>query len=1754
MKIDKIIILSLLFFLNIHPQVRIISEKLQNNILFLEFEIEQDNIIEFIKNEQILNKNNYSNELDIEQNFIQNYDLFIAIPQNSSPKILFNEIEKVEIGGLPQINFNVDSGNNFELSKYKMNGYLWLENSYCLHLSIKSINLNLEKRITELLKKFTIKLDFQNQIEQIIPNEKISVFASIINRNTALLFTNKSQYEIKNNDSWINYDQTYIKIGVSKDGIYRLTYENLNELGIQLSSINPKNFQFIMKGEEIPIFVKGEEDNSFDPDDFIEFAGKRNLGGKHREINQFGEPYNEYTDRYSDTTIYWLTWGNENGLRVNNIIENSLVVADTIKYYNELIHYERNNWFDFSMADLVRREMPFWYENKTWHDGNINVGTRNFTFSVSNVFPDRNYYVFSKQQSYASSITQNAHLLAISVNNLPTQDSGFVHKYQQKLLQGSYNSNTLNIGNNILRIHSYTTASNPNACIFDWYEVEYPRYLRTFNDSLLFTFPFLSTTTTPAVLQITNVNSDNIIVWKYGKNYKRFNIPRINNELHLFDTLNNIDKYSLLSENKILKPTIYYAKQFENLRSELNQADYIAITHKNLVNRVNEYSNFISTSYNIISKVIDVDNIYDEFNYGFFNPEAIRDFLMMTHNNWQQPLPKFVTLIGSATYDYHRNKTIYQNAPPVDNLVPSFGASVSDNWFVTWDTTGAYIPQMNIGRIPAKTEAEFEHYFNKHVNHLSQPFNLWNKNYMFFSGGTGNDQNQLNQLKTVNDDLINNLIKPRPIGGNVNHFYKTINPTTNFGPYTPEQIQSALDAGAVFISYIGHSGTQTWDNSITQPGQLRNKTNRNPLITDFGCSTARFGEPDITSFSQLFLLAPEGQAIAYIGNSSLGFLSTSITFPKLFYQTIVQDSILNISEAHRQAKLKLIQQYGSSNVNRLFTLTNTLIGDPIVNLPIPQKPNLSINSNSIKSNLAGLTDEQNLLEVNIIYNNFGNADLDSFYITIKAETEDSVYYLDTLRKVLPLFSDSLNLYLPIFNKPGNHKLKVELDPLNEIDEINLDDNSYTWNFYVSSTAIRSTLAYEIENSIQNSIKILNPSQKNINDSLLIQLSNDKDFSNIEETILPFGEFYTYMEELGSNNKRKWIRSKLLNSENYGVVQSFIKKDDNKYLLIDTISFAKSELNNLQFNNNNVILDSASYNIYVFSAGFNDGRSVLITLNSQNFIPENTLRGHHVVLFDENTFEFKGYHRFDLFAGGTPAITAYSDLIDSIPENYIVAIGVMDEGRVTNVNLRNKIKTLGSKYIDSLVFRGSWSIIGKKGAPIGSVPEKHSAPFQGPVEVDSTYYKRFSEGYLLTSKIGPAGIWESLNVSDSMRSNSTIQYRPIGIKRDLSVDTLNYVTVSNGVADLSSISARTYPFLKFIAEFNESSDSLSPQLSSLGVNYKSSPELGLNYQTVNVAADTIHNGDSININFKVWNVSDFDADSVNIKLELIKPDNTSRILSHFFAEEIRAFSFNEFSYEYVSNNDDGIGQFSFLVSVDTSNRYEELFKDNNVFQTSFFIKPAIVTSITEDYINLTFDGQEILNGDYVNNNPRIEAKIIVPTWFPVSDTSSTKIYISNVAIPYISFDTINYDSVNRILTIVLNPKLSEGQHTISLYTVNANGQFENTPAVERFFNITENFRIENVYNYPNPFAGETYFTFKLTQIPDELSIKIFTVAGRLIKEINKNSSELNMDFNRIYWDGRDEDGDNIANGVYFYRIITKKDGASEVITQKLAKVF
>ena len=119
-------------------------------------------------------------------------------------------------------------------------------------------------------------------------------------------------------------------------------------------------------------------------------------------------------------------------------------------------------------------------------------------------------------------------------------------------------------------------------------------------------------------------------------------------------------------------------------------------------------------------------------------------------------------------------------------------------------------------------------------------------------------------------------------------------------------------------------------------------------------------------------------------------------------------------------------------------------------------------------------------------------------------------------------------------------------------------------------------------------------------------------------------------------------------------------------------------------------------------------------------------------------------------------------------------------------------------------------------------------------------------------------------------------------------------------------------------------------------------------------------------------------------------------------------------------------------------------------------------------------------------------------------------------------------------------LAPGQHSIR---VRAWDVYNNSNSREIFFSVASGDRLSvmNIYNFPNPFDRSTTFTFQHNQLlPVDVKIKIYTLAGRLIESLESRS--VADRFVRIPWNGRDRDGDQLANGVYFYKVIVKtQDG-------------
>ncbi|HMK37975.1 MAG TPA: C25 family cysteine peptidase, partial [Bacteroidota bacterium] len=219
----------------------------------------------------------------------------------------------------------------------------------------------------------------------------------------------------------------------------------------------------------------------------------------------------------------------------------------------------------------------------------------------------------------------------------------------------------------------------------------------------------------------------------------------------------------------------------------------------------------------------------------------------------------------------------------------------------------------------------------------------------------------------------------------------------------------------------------------------------------------------------------------------------------------------------------------------------------------------------------------------------------------------------------------------------------------------------------------------------------------------------------------------------------------------------------------------------------------------------------------------------------------------------------------------------------------------------------------------------------------------------------------------------------------------------------------------------------------------------------------------------------------------------------------------------------------------------------------------VNSKTGPTVQLYLGNRSFRSGDLVGENPLLIVDLADSSGINTSTSGvghRIEAWLNNASQ---STDLTNYftnklDSYREGSIQYQLQNLPDGKNTIR---VRAWDSFNNSGSSETDFAVASSdaLTVTDVFNYPNPFgASGTEFTFRQNQtVPLNVTVKIFTVAGRLIKTIDAFAP--GDSFVKVPWDGRDRDGDVIANGVYLYKLIVRTtDGrfSSEALS-KLSKV-
>ncbi|MBK8661280.1 MAG: T9SS type A sorting domain-containing protein [Ignavibacteriales bacterium] len=433
-----------------------------------------------------------------------------------------------------------------------------------------------------------------------------------------------------------------------------------------------------------------------------------------------------------------------------------------------------------------------------------------------------------------------------------------------------------------------------------------------------------------------------------------------------------------------------------------------------------------------------------------------------------------------------------------------------------------------------------------------------------------------------------------------------------------------------------------------------------------------------------------------------------------------------------------------------------------------------------------------------------------------------------------------------------------------------------------------------------------------------------------------------------------------------------------------------------------------------------------------------------------------------------------------------------------------------------------------------------------VGVFSGYYFD-AHGNVTSTEVGPAREWK--NFTYDIVGGSALAKFTASVA-GFNSQTLNWDTLAVNVASpypLNQVDESVYTRLKAFFTFTDSSLSSTNPIYLKKVAFEAStglPEITISNNDFTFTPDSLMQGFDINIDLKITNVGKVDSDSCLVQLYLGAANEP------FYTTKIKIPTDSFYTVKHTINTSKIVfhNKVKAVVTMDGT----EMFTFNNLGADSFYVARD---TIKPDF-KLTFDGKEIINGDIIANSPLIEITLTDNSPLPL-DTTRLSIVHNGKPIGFVK-DSVHFSYTpypNSKLYVSWKPVFKEGKQTLEVFTKDASDIPYSSVAQKYQFFVFDKDAIERIYNYPNPFTDETWFTYELrgNTLPDEVKIKIFTIAGRLIKELVIPSTSMQIGLNKIYWDGRDADGDEIANGVYLYKLITKYKDKTKTTIEKIAKV-
>lgn len=744
----------------------------------------------------------------------------------------------------------------------------------------------------------------------------------------------------------------WYKVAVAETGLHKITYEDLVEMGFSASSVSSALISVFGNGTgrlsevcgterpddllELPVLMRDGGDGVFGEGDYVVFFAKSPHSVTFDpSARKFSHNYNIY----SDNNYYFVCLsGVGERKRVATVPEVTLPVTQTVNDYLAYRYHEE----DFINLDETGQE---------WFSDLFDVTTqRSYTLTLPSVKSEPAQLTVSVA---SNAISASSFSVSVNGNSVGTvylsSMSGAVARCEKATYNFTPGQSSLSISLNFSRSSSLTKGYLNYLAVQALCRLSFQSGQLVFNNGKYFSNGAVSQ------YELTGANSS-VRVWDITDPSRAFQVSgTLDGSTYKFVGVDTaFREYVAFDGTSYLSVTPVGAVQNQNLHGTASQVDMMIIAHPNFISQAEQLASVRRQEQGLTVKIVTPTQIYNEFSSGAQDPVAIRDYMKMIYEKSAGVYPKYLLLFGRPSYDYRGRVSgtslfvpNYQR-PIEGNISEGMFRSNDDFFGILDDGEGRYsngLVDVAVGRFPVSTAAQANLAVTKSINYTasrnllpassSKVSNLadW-RNVMCFVADDGDQNEHLNTAEQC-AAIIQNANK------NINldkiycdAYVQKSNSGGQRYPAVNTAINDRVERGALFLTYVGHSGKDGWAHErILEFSDINNwhNTYNQPVILTLSCDFAWYDRAMLSPGEACFF-NNDGGSTAMITTSRVAYGGSNASYARKLFNKLFQSvngQHRTMGEINRQAK----NEYGGNNdAISMFVL----LGDPSMPLALPQ--------------------------------------------------------------------------------------------------------------------------------------------------------------------------------------------------------------------------------------------------------------------------------------------------------------------------------------------------------------------------------------------------------------------------------------------------------------------------------------------------------------------------------------------------------------------------------------------------------------------------------------------------------------------------------------------------------------------------------------------------------------------------------------------------------------------------------------------------